>query len=135
MPQPSFLAASLLVALGGAFGSWLRFLVGRAWVAAIGPIRASDFPWGTLTVNILGSLLMGMLVGWLARFGSHGEGTRLLLAIGVLGGFTTFSSFSLDIVSLTERGQLGVAAFYTALSVVAGVVSLFLGLSIMRNVA
>ena len=62
MPQPSFLAASLFVALGGAFGSWLRFLVGRAWVAAIGPIRASDFPWGTLTVNILGSLLrMGVI--------------------------------------------------------------------------
>lgn len=134
MPQPSFLAASLLVAFGGGFGAWLRFLVGRAWVAAIGPIRASDFPWGTLTVNILGSLLMGMLVGWLARFGSHGEATRLLLAVGVLGGFTTFSSFSLDIASLAGRGELGVAAFYTALSVVAGVVSLFLGLSIMRNV-
>ena len=134
MPQPSFLAASLLVALGGGFGAWLRFLVGRAWVAAIGPVRASDFPWGTLTVNVLGSLMMGMLVGWLARFGSHGEATRLLLSLGVLGGFTTFSSSSLDIVSLTQRGELGVAAFYTGMSVVAGVMSLFLGLSIVRNV-
>lgn len=109
--------------------------MGRAWVAAIGPVRASDFPWGTLTVNVLGSLFMGLLVGWLARFGSHGEGTRLFLAVGVLGGFTTFSSFSLDIVSLAERGQLGLAAFYTGISLIAGVMSLFLGLSIMRHVA
>lgn len=134
MPQPSFLAASLLVALGGGFGSWLRFLVGRAWVAAIGPVRASEFPAGTLTVNVLGSLFMGLLVGWLARHGSHGEGTRLLLAVGVLGGFTTFSSFSLDIASLAERGQLGLAAFYTGISVIAGIASLFVGLSIMRHV-
>lgn len=135
MPHPSFIAASLYVAFGGGFGAWLRFLVGRAWVAAIGPVRASDFPWGTLTVNVLGSLFMGLLVGWLARFGSHGEGTRLFLAVGVLGGFTTFSSFSLDIVSLAERGQLGLAAFYTGISLIAGVMSLFLGLSIMRHVA
>lgn len=134
MPQPSFLVASLLVALGGGFGAWLRFLVGRAWVAAIGPVRAGDFPYGTLTVNVLGSLLMGLLVGWLARSGSHGEATRLLLAVGVLGGFTTFSSFSLDIISLAERGELGVAAFYIAVSVIAGVMSLLLGLSIIRNV-
>lgn len=134
MPQPSFLAASLLVASGGGFGAWLRFLVGRAWVAALGPVRANDFPYGTLTVNLLGSLLMGLLVGWLARHGSHGEGTRLLLAVGLLGGFTTFSSYSLDIVSLAGRGQLGLAAFYTGISAVAGVMSLFMGLSIMRNV-
>ncbi|MCJ2177251.1 fluoride efflux transporter CrcB [Novosphingobium album (ex Hu et al. 2023)] len=135
MPQPSFIAASLFVALGGGTGAWLRFLVGRAWTAMIGPIRASEFPFATLTVNVLGSLFMGLLIGWLARFGSHGEGTRQFLAIGLLGGFTTFSSFSLDIVTLTERGQLGLAAFYTSISVIAGVVSLFLGLAIMRHAA
>lgn len=135
MPQPSFLAASLFVALGGGTGAWLRFLVGRAWTALIGPVRASEFPYGTLTVNVLGSLFMGLLVGWLARFGSHGEGTRLFLAIGLLGGFTTFSSFSLDIVTLTERGQLGLAAFYAGISVIAGISSLFLGLAIMRHAA
>lgn len=135
MPQPSFLAASLYVALGGGTGAWLRFLVGRAWPALIGPVRASEFPYGTLTVNVLGSLFMGLLVGWLARFGSHGEGTRLVLAIGLLGGFTTFSSFSLDIVTLTERGQLGLAAFYAGISVIAGISSLFLGLAIMRHAA
>lgn len=134
MPQPSFLAASLYVALGGGTGAWLRFLVGRAWTAMLGPVRASEFPYGTLTVNVLGSLFMGLLVGWLAHFGSHGEGTRLFLAMGLLGGFTTFSSFSLDIVSLAERGQLGLAAFYTGISVIAGVASLFIGLSLMRHV-
>ncbi|MCJ2188141.1 fluoride efflux transporter CrcB [Novosphingobium beihaiensis] len=133
MPQPSFLAASLFVALGGGTGAWLRFLVGRAWTAMLGPVRASEFPFGTLTVNVLGSLFMGLLVGWLARFGSHGEGTRLFLAIGLLGGFTTFSSFSLDIVTLAERGQLGLAAFYAGISLIAGVMSLFLGLFIMRH--
>ena len=134
MPQPSFIAASLFVALGGGTGAWLRFLVGRAWTAMLGPVRVTEFPYGTLTVNVLGSLFMGLLVGWLARFGSHGEGTRLFLAIGLLGGFTTFSSFSLDIVTLAERGQLGLAAFYTGISVIAGIASLFLGLSLMRHV-
>lgn len=133
MPQPSFLVASLFVALGGGFGAWLRYLVGSAWSGVLGPVRAGSFPYGTLTVNVLGSLVMGLFVGWLARHGSHGEGTRLLIAVGMLGGFTTFSSFSLDIVSLAERGQLGLAAFYTGISLIAGVASLFGGLYLMRN--
>ncbi|MBH0112511.1 fluoride efflux transporter CrcB [Novosphingobium sp. YJ-S2-02] len=133
MPQPSFIAASLFVAFGGGLGAWLRFLVGRAWSGALGPVRAGDFPYGTLTVNVLGSLLMGLLVGWLARYGSHGEGTRLFLAVGLLGGFTTFSSFSLDFVTILERGQPGLACFYAGLSVIAGFVSLFLGLILMRS--
>ncbi|MDE8652628.1 fluoride efflux transporter CrcB [Novosphingobium album (ex Liu et al. 2023)] len=135
MPQPSFLAASLLVTLGGGLGAWLRFLVGRAWIAAIGPIRASAFPWSTLSVNVIGSLAMGLLVGWLARFGAHGEGTRLFLAVGVLGGFTTFSSFSMEIVSIAERGQIGLAALYIAITVLAGVLGLVAGLALMRSVA
>ncbi|PNU02958.1 fluoride efflux transporter CrcB [Novosphingobium guangzhouense] len=135
MPQPSFLAASLYVALGGAFGSWLRFLVGRGWTAMLGPVRAGAFPYGTLTVNVLGSLAMGLATGWLARFGSHGEGTRLLIAVGVLGGFTTFSSFSLDFATLIERGEIGTAAFYTLATLLAGFGSLFLGLFVMRSMA
>lgn len=134
MPHPSFLMASLYVALGGGFGAWLRFLVGRAWTAALGPVRAGAFPYGTLTVNVLGSLFMGLVVGWLARHGSHGEGTRLLIAVGMLGGFTTFSSFSLDIVVLAERGQFGLAAFYAGISVIAGVASLIGGLYLMRSI-
>ncbi|MCJ2183954.1 fluoride efflux transporter CrcB [Novosphingobium sp. 1949] len=134
MPTPSFLAASLYVATGGGLGAWLRFLVGRAWVSAIGPIEAGAFPYNTLTVNVVGSLLMGLLVGGFARYGSHGEGVHLFLAIGLLGGFTTFSSFSLDFISLVERGQLGLAAFYAGISLAAGFACLFLGLLIMRSV-
>lgn len=135
MPQPSFLAASLYVALGGGFGAWLRYLVARAWVASLGPVRAGAFPFGTFTVNVVGSVAMGLLVGWLARSGSHGEGTRLLLAIGLLGGFTTFSSFSLDVVSMVERGQTALAAIYVALSLAAGIAGLFCGLLAMRGAA
>lgn len=131
-PQPSFMTASLFVAAGGAFGSWLRFCVGRAWTGAIGPTRASAFPWGTLTVNVAGSLAMGLLVGWLARADAGGETMRLLLAVGVLGGFTTFSAFSLEVVSLVERGQPGVALLYLAVSLIAGLLGLWFGLLLMR---
>ena len=131
--QPSFLTASLLVASGGALGSWLRLCVGRIWASAIGPVRAAAYPWGTLTVNVAGSLAMGLLIGWLARHGHGGEATRLLLGVGVLGGFTTFSSFSLDIVTLIERGQTTVAISYLAASLVAGIAGLWLGLIIMRT--
>jgi CrcB protein len=133
-PQSSFLTASLLVAAGGALGSWLRFGVGRAWVQAIGPARASAFPWATLSVNVLGSLAMGLVAGWLARSGGS-EAMRLLLAVGVLGGFTTFSAFSLEVVSLIERGDLGLALMYLFLSLSAGLLGLWLGLLLMRAAA
>jgi CrcB protein len=133
------MTASLLVAAGGALGSWLRFCVGRGWVAAIGPVRGSAFPWATLSVNIAGSIAMGLLVGWLARSGTphgvSGEATRLLLAVGVLGGFTTFSSFSLEVVSLIQRGQAGAASLYLAASLAAGFVGLWLGLMLTRSPA
>ena len=132
VPQPSFMTASLLVAAGGALGSWLRFCVGRVWVSALGPVRASGFPWSTLTVNVVGSLAMGLVVGWLARSGNSGEATRLLAAVGVLGGFTTFSSFSLEVVSLIQRAQPGPAALYVAISLAAGFLSLWFGLLLMR---
>ncbi|MCB2063406.1 MAG: fluoride efflux transporter CrcB [Novosphingobium sp.] len=132
MSSPTFLASSLLVALGGAIGAWLRFMVGRAYVAWLGPIKASAFPWGTLTANVLGSLAMGLLVGWLARHGSASEGTRLLLAVGLLGGFTTFSAFSLEFALMVERGAMGIAALYVAVSLIAGFAALFAGLAVMR---
>lgn len=136
MTHPSFLAASLYVALGGGIGAWLRFAVGRLIFAWLGPIRASAFPWGTLTVNVLGSFAMGLLVGWLARHGSQtglsGESMRLFLAVGLLGGFTTFSAFSLEIVNIAQRGQIGGAAFYAMISLVAGVIGLIAGLAMMR---
>jgi CrcB protein len=135
MNPPSFLSASLYVAAGGAAGSWLRFLVGRGWTAAIGPVAASAFPWATLTVNVAGSFAMGVLVGWLARSGAHGEGWRLLLGVGVLGGFTTFSSFSMEFALLVERGTIGMALAYVAASLVAGFAGMFAGLLLMRALA
>ena len=129
---PSFLAASLFVALGGGIGAWLRYLTGVAFTRAIGPVAASAFPWATLTVNVLGSLAVGLLAGWLARYGTGGEQWRLLLGIGLLGGFTTFSAFSLELALLIERGALGTAALYAVLSVLAGLAGLFAGLALMR---
>jgi CrcB protein len=126
--QPSFLTASLSVAAGGAVGAWLRFALGRM----IGP---APFPVATLTINVLGSVAMGLLAGWLARHGENGEPWRLLLGVGLLGGFTTFSAFSLEVVTLAQRGTVGQAALYIALSLVGGIGGLLLGLALSRGIA
>jgi CrcB protein len=130
---PSFLAASLYVALGGGIGAWLRYATGLALGRTIGPVAGLAFPWATLTVNVAGSLAMGLLAGWLARYGSHGEGWRLLLGVGVLGGFTTFSAFSLELALLIQRGSVATAFAYAAISVLAGLGALFAGLATMRT--
>ncbi|WP_310533197.1 fluoride efflux transporter CrcB [Novosphingobium sp.] len=135
MTSPSFLTSSALVALGGGLGAWLRFLTGVAWTRAIGPVAATAFPLATLSVNVIGSLAMGLLAGWLARTGTAGEPWRLLLGVGVLGGFTTFSAFSLEFALLVERGELGTAMAYVAISLIAGFAALFAGLFVMRAVA
>lgn len=134
MNPPSFAFASLLVAFGGGIGAWLRYLVAAVWTRAIGPIAAGAFPWATLTANVAGSFAMGLLAGWLARHGHGGEQWRLLLGVGVLGGFTTFSSFSLEFVLMAERGQIALAALYVAISLAAGFAGLFAGLGVMRAV-
>ncbi len=119
-----------LVMAGGAIGSGLRHLFGRAALTAFGP----GFPWGTLGVNLIGGLAMGLLAGVLAR-GGGGEATRLLLGVGVLGGFTTFSAFSLDTVTLIERGQMVAALGYVAVSVAGACAALAIGLQLTRGTA
>jgi CrcB protein len=131
----TFLQHSVLVALGGAIGAWLRYLTGLVWLRGIGPVAASAFPWATLSVNLIGSFAMGLLAGTLARHGSGSEEWRLLVGVGVLGGFTTFSAFSLELVNLAERGALGTAALYAAVSLAGGIAGLLAGLIIARTVA
>lgn len=123
---------SLLVMIGGALGALARYQFGHM----AGRLLGSGWPWGTLGVNIVGGLAMGLLAGWLARYDSAGgEQARLLLGVGVLGGFTTFSAFSLETALMIERGQLGGAAAYAGLSVLLSVGALFGGLFTMRALA
>lgn len=121
----------LLVFVGAGIGGTLRYAVNSVCARYCGP----SLPWGTLTVNIAGSFLMGALAGWLAF--KAGEGwshpLRLFLATGILGGFTTFSAFSLDAVALWERGDLGPAMAYVAASIVLSIGGLAAGLVLARS--
>jgi CrcB protein len=120
----------LLVALGGAMGSSARHLVGLAALRWLGP----GYPWGTLTVNVVGGLAMGLLIGWLtAAEPPNATALRYTLAVGVLGGFTTFSAFSLDVVLMIERRDWISASGYVGLSVAGAVGALVLGLMIARR--
>ncbi|MEM9169655.1 MAG: CrcB family protein [Pseudomonadota bacterium] len=114
-------------AVGGALGAVGRYAVSRAAGAALGDASA----WGTLFVNVAGSAAMGLLVAWLAR-GGGGEGARAFLAVGVLGGFTTFSTFALDAVTLATERSLAVAGVYAAASVGLSVLGLLAGLAAGR---
>ena len=118
------------VMIGGAIGAGARHLVGQWVIARVG----SGFPWGTLSINIAGSLAMGLLIGALAR-GDAGEPMRLFVGVGILGGFTTFSAFSLDFWTLFERGQGGQALAYVLASVVGAIIACGLGLLITRQVS
>lgn len=128
--------ASLSVALGGGIGALARYQLGRAMTAWLGAPVVTTFPFATLAVNAVGSLLMGVLAGWLAqRGGTTGvpsEQLRLLLGVGLLGGFTTFSAFSLEMVLLVERGQFGLAALYVILSLGLCFSGLMMGLMLTR---
>lgn len=133
MAMPSPIIASSLVAIGGGAGALARYQVGRGMTHWLGPQVVTAFPWATLTVNVIGSLAMGLLAGWLARHGAEGaENYRLLVGVGLLGGFTTFSAFSLELMLLIERGQPATAFAYGAVSVLAGLSALYIGLIVMR---
>jgi CrcB protein len=118
----------LQVALGGALGASARYMTNVAAMRLIGP----GFPWGTVVANVLGSFLMGVLVVALA----HKDATRMapFLMTGLLGGFTTFSAFSLDALTIWERGQTGLAAAYVLGSVILSLVAIVVGMAAARGV-
>ncbi len=121
----------LLVFLGGGVGSVARYLSGMAALRTLGP----GWPYGTFAVNVIGGFVMGCLVGVLAhKGGADQERWRVLIGVGVLGGFTTFSSFSLETALMIQRKDYGPAAGYVAGSVILSVSALFLGLLAARRV-
>lgn len=121
----------LYVALGGALGSVGRYLL----TGLVGRHFGTAFPYGTMAVNVTGGFAMGLLVGLLARFGNvHEAQLRLFFGVGVLGGFTTFSAFSLDNMLLIERGQYAAASLYIAASVAGSIAALMLGLWLARGI-
>jgi CrcB protein len=119
----------LIVFIGAGIGGAMRHGVNLAAAALLG----SGFGYGTLTVNVVGSLAMGALAAFLAFQGEMAQPWRLFLATGVLGGFTTFSAFSLDAALLFERGQPGLAAIYVLASVIGSIGALFAGLALVRQ--
>lgn len=124
------MSAILAVAAGGAAGAVARYLV----MSGIGHWFGPSFPYGTLVVNVVGSFVLGALVETMALVWSVGTEMRAFLVVGVLGSFTTFSTFSLDVVTLVQRGQLGIAGFYVVASVVLALVGFMLGLALFRVV-
>ena len=122
----------LMVAAGGALGAVARYATGLAATRWLG---AGGWPWGTLAVNLIGGLLIGLVTGWIAfRGSSQSEAIRIFTVVGVLGGFTTFSAFSLELVQMLERREMATAALYALASVFLSVVAVFVGLTIMRKV-
>ncbi len=121
----------LAVATGGALGAAGRFLIGKLMLRMMGP----GFPWGTLTVNILGSFVIGLTVTLLATRYNLTHQWQAFLITGILGGFTTFSAFSLEVGLMLERHEITHAALYAAGSVIFGVMALFMGLYAGRYLA
>ena len=121
----------LLVAMGGAIGSMARYGVGVSSLRLLGP----GWPYGTLIVNVVGGLLMGVLASWLAHaMPPEHERWRVLLGVGLMGGFTTFSAFSLDAALMLERRAYGEAGLYIVLSAALSIAALFAGLLLARKV-
>jgi fluoride exporter len=127
----------LPVMIGGALGAGLRYGVGLLVAGPVsGPVSglvSGRFPWATLGVNLVGGFLMGLLMAFVLK-GSASEGIRLFAGVGILGGFTTFSAFSLDMLQMLERGQSGLALGYAAASVVGSIILLALGLSLGKAI-
>jgi len=120
----------LSVAFGGALGAVFRFLM----MSGIGHFLHVGFPYATLVVNVLGSFALGSLIEVMSLSWSPGQEMRSFLVVGVLGAFTTFSTFSLDVMFLIERGQWSSAGFYIALSVLLSIAGLFAGMMLFRHI-
>ena len=121
----------LLVFVGGGIGSTLRHIVNVVCPRFLG----TNFPYHTFIINISGSTIMGLIAGYLALKGEASQPWRLFLMTGILGGYTTFSAFSLDAALLHERGEIGLALFYVLGSVVFSIAGLFAGLALVRHLA
>ena len=124
---------ALLVFVGGGLGAVARYFVSLAATRAFG----ASFPWGTFGINVSGSLLMGLIAGFIFGRGSPAawDNARLFLTSGILGGYTTFSAFSLDTILLWERGEVGALGFYVIGSVAFSIAALFLGYSLAKGIA
>jgi fluoride exporter len=120
--------AYILVMAGGALGAALRYALARAL-----PLDTA-WPWPTFITNLVGGLLMGLLSAWLLRTGQAGESTRLLMGVGLLGGFTTFSAFSLEMAKMMDQGQVALAAGYALASVILALGAVFAGMAVGRGV-
>lgn len=119
----------LLVAAGGALGSVARYLTGLATLRWFGP----GYPWGTLAVNIVGGLVIGIFAELIARRFDGSQELRLFIITGILGGFTTFSAFSLEVTTMAERGDVLTAVGYVLVSVLISVAAVFAGLALVRS--
>lgn len=115
----------LLVGLGGGLGAMARFALGL-WVSQLTP--GWRFPLATFLVNVVGCFVAGLLAGWAEGRGAFTEAMRLFLFVGILGGFTTFSAFGLETVTLLRRGETGIAGWYVGLSVAGGLAALWVGI-------
>ena len=120
----------LLVFIGGGLGSCLRHTVNLVCPRLLG----TNFPYHTFIINITGSTIMGLVAGYLAFKGDAAQSWRLFLMTGILGGYTTFSAYSLDSAVLYERGEIGLAALYVVGSVVLSILGLFAGLALVRSI-
>jgi fluoride exporter len=121
----------LLVFFGGGLGATLRHAVNVACARGFG----TAFPYGTFIINITGSIMMGLIAGYLAFKGEASQPWRLFVMTGILGGYTTFSAFSLDTALLYERSEIGLALFYVLGSVVLSIAGVFAGLALVRHLA
>ena len=119
----------ILVMSGGALGAAMRYGLSRAL-----PLTAGDWPWATFAANVLGGLAMGVLAAWVLRGDNSAESLRLFVGVGVLGGFTTFSAFSLEMMQMIERGQGVMAAGYAVASVLLALAALFAGMILAKAV-